>query len=173
MFARLLDTQTLFLFSLTQTRKHVLQLAGHFFHTRWRHDFDANCDLLGSISISLSSSSPWRSFAEHLSGRVFSVLRSRHWSAAAATRPKMRSSPGPPLAGDFLHLLLTQQVDCCIRQVSNDGFHIASHITHFGNLVASTLINGALASFASRRAPQFANTGWTDHQNIFWTDFIA
>ena len=74
----------------------------------------------------------------------------------------------------MLHLFLTQQIDSRIRQVSNDGFDISTHIAHFGEFGGLYFDQGRVGELGQSASDLgFANTGWANHQDIFRTDLIA
>jgi hypothetical protein len=111
-----------------------------------------------SISTSLSSSSPSRSFL-------------RNFWRVALSSGAAGSVPNPPSAGrrqqdvehpvfggvlgpvaDLLHGLLAVRLDGDFHQIADDGVHIAAHIAHFGELGRLDLDEGRVGQAARRRA---------------------
>ena len=85
------------------------------------------------------------------------------------------------LLGGFLspeaharHFLFAVHLDRHVHQVAHDGFHVATHIAHLGELGRFDLDEGRVGQFG--QAPgdlRFADAGGPDHQDILGRDLGA
>ena len=78
--------------------------------------------------------------------------------------------------GLFLHLLLFfffHQVHCQLGEIADHGFHVSTHITHFGELGGLHLQKGALRQLGQAAGNLgFTHTGGANHDDVFRRDFL-
>src|SRR6218665_366543 len=130
-----------------------------------------------SISMSLSSSKPSRSFLRN----ICRVVLSAAGSAPSAPRgggistSRMRSSAGSSARGGTLfHLGLARLLDRHVGQVADDGVDILAHIAHLGELGGLDLDEGRIGQFGQAAGDLgLAHAGGAYHQDVLGRDLLA
>ncbi len=129
-----------------------------------------------SISISLSSSSPSRSFLRNTWRAVLSAAG----FAPAACEPGDQHVQNALLGRVFgahahlLHVLLARLLHGHLDQVAHDGVHILAHIAHLGELGGLDLDEGRIGQ--ARQAARdlgLAHAGGADHEDVLGRDLVA
>ncbi len=155
-------------------REHLLQLAGHFFHARRRHDLHAlrvGADFDFDFLVVQFAFAQF--FAEDLAGVGIIV-------GLLAAGVGQQGVEHPVLGGVFRlvphagHFLFAQQFDRHFHQIADDGFHVPAHIAHLGELGGFDLQEGRVGQF--RQAPRdfgFTDAGGADHKDVLGRHFGA
>ena len=154
-------------------REHLLQLAGHFFHAGRGHDFHPG-RIAGHLDLDFLVVQ--LALAELLAEDLASaVVRLALFVAAGRGQQGVEDA----FFGGIIRLaahagdgFLAQHLDGHFHQVADDGFHIAAHIAHFGELGGFDLDEGSVGQLG-QAAGNFglAHAGGADHEDVLGGHF--
>ena len=177
---RVFDFQlTRFLLLPAQVLEHGLQLAGHLFHARRRHNFHAHWR--GSeidLNLFIVQLAFAQFFTECLTrSRRFRLLFSLSPVVFCRWDQHVENTLFGHLFGAiavFLNRLDAHHLNRRIGQIADDGVHFFTHIAHFGELSGFNFDERRVSQFGQTTGDfGFTHTGRADHQNIFWRHFVA
>ena len=177
---RVFDFQlTRFLLLAAEVLEHGLQLAGHLFHARRGHDFNAHRRRSEiDFNLFIVKLAFTQFLAERLARsrgflRLFSLapVVFRRWDQHVKHALFRQLFRAVTVLIDGLH---ANHFDRRIGQIADDRVYFFTNIAHFGEF--------GRFNFNKRRVGQFRQTtgnlgftdaGWADHQNVFRRDFMT
>ena len=163
------------LFFTAHALEQPLQLAGHLFHTRRRHDLHTDgrhADFyLDFLVIQFTAV---QQCAEPLPGSAGLFFLRTHPGRRQKNiqHPVFRGPFGP--VPHFFHLFFTGHLDGDVCQVPHNGFHVPAYITHFGKLGRLNLDERRVRQFG--QAPgdlRLSHSRRAYHQDILGRDLVS
>ncbi len=182
---RFLDLQlALFLAVAADTGKHRFDLLRHLFHAGRRHDFHLRAGF-GQFDFDflLVQRAFAQALAKHLARGIaalhFAFMRRRAAEAEIARR-RHQDIDDPlfrrifSLGAHLAHARFAGLLDADVDQVADDGVDIAADVADFGEFGGFDLDERRIRQFRqAARDLGLADSGRTDHQDVFRRDFVA
>ena len=73
-----------------------------------------------------------------------------------------------------MHFSFANHFDGHISKIAHYGFDVTANIANFSKLGRLYLYEGGMGQFRQASGDfGFTHTGWSNHQNILWGDFVA